>query len=181
MKKLTTRKFAYMALFIALVFVFSKIFQIPYTTPFGNTRFHLGNVLCILAGLILGPVHGGLSAGLGSALFDMTSPLYISSAPTTFINKFAMAWVAGWYFHKHTKASEKTRIILASVLGQVTYIILYLLKTFISNYYIMGLTKEAVMVEIVQKAGVSSINGIISVIVASILAPILLKNIKFDD
>lgn len=180
MKKLTTKKLTYIALFMALVYIFSRFFQIPYTTPFGNTRFHLGNVFCLLAGLILGPVHGGLAAGLGSALFDLFDPIYFTSAPTTFINKFAMAWVAGWFFYKKGKGSEKSRILLSSILGQVTYIILYLAKSFISNYFILKLSFEASMVEIVQKAGVSTINGIISVIIVSILAIPLLKNISFE-
>lgn len=179
MKKLTTKKLAYIGLFTALVYV-SNYLQIPFVTPFGNTRFHLGNVLCLLSGLILGPGFGGLAAGLGSALFDLFDPVYITSAPTTFINKFLLAAVAGWVFYKKDGEIQKSRILLGSILGQLTYIILYLGKTFIKNYYILGLTRQATMVEIAQKAGVSFTNGVISVIFASILAIPLLKAIKFE-
>ena len=44
----------------------------------------------------------------------------------------------------------------------------------------MGLSFEANMVEVVQKLGVSSINGIISVIVASIFAIAVAKRVKMD-
>ena len=179
MKKLTTKKLAYIGLFTALVFV-SNYLQIPFVTPFGNTRFHLGNVLCLLSGLILGPGFGGLAAGLGSALFDLFDPVYITSAPTTFINKFLLAAVAGWVFYKSKDEAKKSRIVLGSILGQLTYIILYLGKTFIKNFYILGLTRQAPMVEIAQKAGVSFTNGVISVIFASILAIPLLKASKFE-
>ena len=81
--KLTTKKMVYVALFTALVYIFSRFFQIPVLTPFGQTRFHLGNVFCLLAGILLGPGLGGLAAGLGSALFDLFDPVYFTSAPIT--------------------------------------------------------------------------------------------------
>ena len=37
----------------------------------------------------------GLAAGIGSALYDVLDPVYITSAPFTFVFKFLMAWVAG--------------------------------------------------------------------------------------
>ncbi|WP_296140888.1 ECF transporter S component [uncultured Anaerococcus sp.] len=179
MKNLTTKKLTYVGLFAALTFV-SNYLQIPFVTPFGNTRFHLGNVFCLLSGIILGPLYGGLAAGIGPTLFDLFDPVYFTSAPTTFINKFAMAAVAGYIFNKGFDRENKTRLILASILGQLTYIILYLGKTFIKNYYILNLTFEASMVELAQKAGVSLLNGLISVIFASIIAIPLLKAVKFE-
>lgn len=179
MKKLTTKKLTYVGLFAALTFV-SNYLQIPLVTPFGNTRFHLGNVFCLLSGIILGPLYGGLAAGIGPTLFDLFDPVYFTSAPTTFINKFAMAAIAGLVFNKRANRESKANIVLASILGQLTYIVLYLAKTFIKNYYILNLTYEASMVELVQKAGVSFTNGIISVIFASIIAIPLLKAVKFE-
>ena len=44
----------------------------------------------------------------------------------------------------------------------------------------MGLSFEANMVEVVQKLGVSSINGVISVIITAIFAMALLKRVKMD-
>ena len=179
MKNLTTKKLTYVGLFAALTFV-SNYLQIPFVTPFGNTRFHLGNVFCLLSGIILGPLYGGLAAGIGPTLFDLFDPVYFTSAPATFINKFAMAAVAGYIFNKGFDRENKTRLILASILGQLTYIILYLGKTFIKNYYILNLTFEASMVELAQKAGVSLLNGLISVIFASIIAIPLLKAVNFE-
>lgn len=179
MKNLTTKKLTYVGLFAALTFV-SNYLQIPIVTPLGNTRFHLGNVLCLLSGIVLGPLYGGLAAGIGPTLFDLFDPIYFTSAPTTFINKFAMAAVAGYIFNKKANRESKANIILASVLGQLTYIVLYLGKTFIKNYYILDLTRQASLVEVAQKAGVSSINGVISVIFASIIAIPLLKAVKFE-
>ena len=91
-----------------------------------------------------------------------------------------MGFVAGLVFHKVKIKNEKLRAALAGLCGQVTYIILYLLYTFIKNKIAMGLSFEANMVEVVQKLGVSSINGIISVIVASIFAIAVAKRVKMD-
>ena len=180
MKKLSTQKLVYMALFAALVYIFSRFFQIPIVTPLGQTRFHLGNVFCLLGGLLLGPVYGGIS-GVGSALFDLFDPVYFTSAPITFITKFAMAFVAGIIYKKRDKVVNTPKLVLASALGQITYVILYLGKTFIKNRMVLGLTMEATMAEVIQKGSVSMVNAVISVIVATILAIPLLKAVKFED
>ncbi|WP_394268710.1 ECF transporter S component [Anaerococcus nagyae] len=179
MKNLTTKRLAYIGLFAALAYL-SNYLQIPVVTPFGNTRFHLGNVFCLLSGIILGPLYGGLAAGIGTSMFDLFDPVYFTSAPTTFINKFAMAAVAGLILYKKKDDTSKSRIILSSILGQITYIILYLLKTFIKDYFILDLSGPATWVEVVQKGGVSLTNGLISVIFASILSIPLLKAVKFE-
>ncbi len=179
-KNLTTKKLVYVALFTALVYIFSRFFQIPVVTPFGQTRFHLGNVFCLLAGILMGPGFGGLAAGLGSALFDLFDPVYFTSAPITFVTKFALAFVAGAIYKKRNELVDKKRLVLAAILGQLTYVFLYLLKTYITNKFVMGFTNEAVMAELIPKAGVSLFNALISVIIAFILAMPLLKSVKFE-
>ena len=44
--------------------------------PLANeTRIHIGNSMCLLAGLLFGGVNGGLSSGIGGALYDLFNPL----------------------------------------------------------------------------------------------------------
>ncbi|MGO3017564.1 MAG: ECF transporter S component [Anaerococcus sp.] len=178
MNKLNTKKLTLLALFSALVFVFSAFLQIPIATPFGQTRFHLGNALCLMAGILMTPVSGGLASGLGSVIFDLTNPLYFSSAPFTFINKFAMGYVTGLIYHKSRKKNKKTMAI-AGALGQITYIILYLGKNFIKSRFLLDLSIQAAMTELVQKGSVSLFNGVISVIFAVILASVLKDKVKY--
>ena len=79
-QKISTRKIVLAALMAALTVVGSGLrVTIPVDIG-GNTAFHLGNIMCALSGLLLGPGLGGLAAGLGSAIYDMTNPLYISEA-----------------------------------------------------------------------------------------------------
>ncbi len=69
------------AVFAALVFV-SSMLSVPIPVAIGDvTRIHLGNIFCLLSGFVLGPVAGGLAAGLGSALYDVTNPAYITASP----------------------------------------------------------------------------------------------------
>ena len=88
-ERFTARKLAIVGLLSALVFV-SSWMQIEV----GPARFHLGNGFCALAGLLFGPLTGGLAAGFGSMLFDLTNPAYISGCLITFATKLVI-WL-GW-------------------------------------------------------------------------------------
>ena len=85
-QQLTILQIAMTGLMAALVFVSSMI-QIPIPLPVGNTRLHLGNVFCLLAGFLLGALRGGLAAGLGSFFFDLLNQQYLPSSPFTFVFK----------------------------------------------------------------------------------------------
>lgn len=57
----TVRRLVLVGLMAALVFVFTFIgFDIP--SPLGKAKLHLGNVMCLLSGLLFGPLTGGLAA-----------------------------------------------------------------------------------------------------------------------
>ena len=42
-----------------------------FRIPLGQSKVHFANSMCLLSGLLLGPVWGGMAAGLGSAIYDM--------------------------------------------------------------------------------------------------------------
>ena len=70
-----------------------------FRIPLGQSKVHFANAMCLLAGLLLGPVTGGLSAGLGSALYDVLFGGYdFLNAAITFVSKFAMAWVTAMIY-----------------------------------------------------------------------------------
>ena len=75
---ISTRRLVLAALLAALTVVGSALrITLPLEVA-GTTSFHLGNIMCALSGILLGPWLGGAAAGLGSAIYDMTNPLYIS-------------------------------------------------------------------------------------------------------
>lgn len=88
--KYSTRQIAFIGVMAAIVFV-SNYIQIKIPVGVNDmTRIHVANAFCLLAGIVLGPVQGGLAAGIGSALYDVLDPVYITSAPFTFVFKFLM-------------------------------------------------------------------------------------------
>ena len=95
-KLFTTKRLVLAAMLAALTTVgsYARI-VVPIDIGNGTTAFHLGNIMCALSGILLGPWLGGLAAGLGSAIFDMLNPLYISEAWITFLFKFAYGLAAG--------------------------------------------------------------------------------------
>ncbi|MBQ8826143.1 MAG: ECF transporter S component [Oscillospiraceae bacterium] len=125
------------------------------------TRIHLGNSMCLLAGLLFGSVNGGLASGIGAMLYDLFDPVYIVSAPYTFISKFAMGFTAGAL----RNSNEKARVFIAAVTGQIVYILLYLLKSFFT-IIILGGTVEAAWAAVGTNAITSVINGVLAVVIA---------------
>lgn len=164
MRKITTKDITCVGIMTAAVYVSSAFLQIPIPTAIGSTRLHMGNVMCLLSGLLLGPAPGGLAAGLGSMLFDLTTPAYAASAPFTFLFKFLMAWLCGKAAFGHLR-SAGLRPTAGAALGAFTYVLLYLGKSFVEHRLLLGLPLEAVLLTISQKAAVSVTNAVISVIV----------------
>ena len=87
------------ALFTAIVCVATYIVQIPMPATGGFVN--LGDCFVLTAGFVLGPVYGGIAAGLGSMLTDILAG-YPQYAPATFVIKALMAVV----FYYITKASR---------------------------------------------------------------------------
>ncbi len=164
-KRITLRKITLTGVMAALVYVSSMFLQIPIPTAVGQTRLHMGNVLCLLSGFLLGPLAGGLSAGIGSMLFDLASPAYVTSAPFTFFFKFMMACLCG-VISSGGQSRRKWRYITGAAAGSFLYILLYLSKNFIEHHYVAGLPLDAVWLTLSQKALVSGANGVISTAVA---------------
>jgi len=165
MKKITIKEIARIGIMAAAVYVASAFLQIPVPTAIDNTRLHMGNVMCLLAGMLLGPWQGGLAAGVGSMFFDLTNPAYIASAPFTFAFKFVMAWLCGKIISGNA-AHRKQRYILGGMAGAFAYVVLYLSKSFMEHRFVLGLPMEAVMLTVAQKAVVSGVNAIVACLVA---------------
>lgn len=165
MKKITTKEIACMGIMAAAVYVASAFLQVPIPTAIDNTRLHMGNVMCLLAGMLLGPVQGGLAAGIGSLFFDLTNPAYIASAPFTFVFKFVMAWICGKITFGYS-AHLRKRYVLGGMAGAFSYVVLYLSKSFVEHRFVLGLPSEAVVLTVAQKAVVSGVNAIVACVVA---------------
>ena len=175
---ISTKRLVLAALLAALTVVGSALrITLPLEIA-GTTSFHLGNIMCALSGILLGPWLGGLAAGLGSAIYDMTNPLYISEAWITFLFKGAYGLAAGLvaWGGKSKKNWNYGKAVVATITGAVTYAVLYLAKSYFYNgLLIKGLTPDAAMLTVIGKLPATTFNAVVAIIFAPILAEAIRK------
>ena len=167
----SVRSITLIGVLAACVFVLTKFISIPIPTPLGKTALSLGNSMCILASLLFGPLIGGLSAGIGNALVDLSDPEWASEFYITFINKFLMAYMAGLFMQKVKCLREEVRVWIAGLCGAVTYVVLHISKNII--FILLNTVKEAqnetILGILVTKLPVSLVNGVLAVICGALL------------
>lgn len=154
----------------ALVFALSSV-----SIQIGDiSRIHFGNIMCLLSGLLFGPFVGGIAAGFGSMLFDLSNPLYIAEFWITFLTKFAMGFAAGWLVrHMPEKMPTPARYGFSALGASTLYVALYLVKSAIIQYFVMGNAWDAVVPIVLTKAAISGLNALIAVAASMLLAPVL--------
>ena len=95
MKNSKVLKLAQTALFAALCYASFTFIQIKIPVPGGGaTSLHIGNAFCVLAALFLGGWRGGLAGAIGMSIADLLDPVYILSAPKTFVMKLCIGLIA---------------------------------------------------------------------------------------
>ena len=168
------------ALLAALVFCGSKLEIILPLSIGGNTRFHLGNIMCALSGILLGPWWGGLAAGLGSALYDCTSPLYIAEAPITFVTKGLYGLIAGLIFVAvFRRKATYPAMVASTTCAAVSYMVIYLAKTFFYNsMFLGGMTASAAWGAVVLKLPSTLFNGGVTIVLAPLLAVAVMRAMR---
>ena len=168
---LSTRRIVLTALLAALTVAGSAMrITLPLSIA-GTTSFHLGNIMCALSGILLGPWLGGLASGLGSAIYDMTNPLYISECWITFLMKGAYGIAAGLVAHSGSKKWGYGKASAASTTGAATYAVLYLAKSFFySGMLIQGLAPAAAGIVVLDKLPATIFNAAVAILCAPMLA-----------
>ncbi|HKM22495.1 MAG TPA: ECF transporter S component [Lachnospiraceae bacterium] len=183
MKKEKDTKFIVIsALMAAFACVATMVIKIP-TPTFGY--IHLGDALVLLCGIILGPLYGGLAAGIGSMLADLFSG-YASFAPATFVIKAGTALIAGFLFRElrrifsgHKSISRYTALMIAGAVAEFFMVIGY----FVYEIFLAMLAAGA-FTGTTFAAGVSSsatgipfniVQGFVGIVISLLLLPILEK------
>ena len=145
------RKLCMAALFAALCYVGFAFFQIKIPVGDDATSFHLGNVFCVLAALIIGGLWGGLAGAVGMTIGDLLDPVYITSAPKTFLLKLCIGLIAGLVAHKVFRISKdaqrKVPLPVATVIscaaGMGFNIVADPLVGYFYKMYVLGVPQEA--------------------------------------
>ena len=119
-------KISVSALFAALICVAVVVFQVPLPT---GGYFNFGDCFIIVAALCIGPLWGGLAAGVGAGLSDLILGFAVYS-PVTVVVKFLMAVVIFYIVKGVRKTGFKYDVVTvtaAAAAGEVVMIAGYFL------------------------------------------------------
>ncbi len=150
------------------------------TTFLKVTIFHFGNAACLLSGLLLGPTQGALAAAIGSFIFDILNPVYIASAPFTFVFKFIMVFVCGKIAYAHDRNGEDRYYNLCgAILGSLLYIILRATKALILNLVFLKMEQTTALLIVSKGIIVSLMNSTIAVVASVLLVSMIKSKMRF--
>ncbi len=181
-KKRDTKFIVTAALMAAFSCVATMVIKIP-TPTFGY--IHLGDALVLLCGIILGPLYGGLAAGIGSMLADLFSG-YASFAPATFVIKAGTALIAGFLFRELRRifsagksSSRYTALTIAGAIAEIFMVVGYFVYeiflamlasgTFTSTTFAAGVSSSATGIPF------NIVQAFVGIIISLLLLPILEK------
>ncbi|MBD5545535.1 MAG: ECF transporter S component [Lachnospiraceae bacterium] len=164
------------ALMAAFTCVATMSIQIP-TPTLGY--IHPGDCLVLLCGIILGPVAGSLSAGIGSMFADILSGYVIYAIPTLVI-KGVTALIAAIVFRKLKqvwKTKQTFLFVTAGILAEINMVFGYFLNKIIQTMFLAGAYNGETLAAGLASAaaGIFSncIQGTAGIILGALLLPIL--------
>lgn len=171
--RFTLYRIVIIGLMAAMVFVCTMFLGIRIPTPTGTTQLKTANAICLLTGLLFGGWTGGLAAGIGSTLFDLTYPEWAAGAWLTFIFFFAMGAICGGIAHAGGAAGKnKARNWVAAICGAVGYWLLYIGKSIVV-LCLGGSVFSAAFIATVPKMLTGGINAVFAIVVSNLLAALL--------
>lgn len=170
------------AAFAALTLLATSVLKIPTPTM---GYIHIGDTFVILSGIFLGPLLGGLAAGIGSGLSDLLGG-YPVWAPGTFVIKFLTAMVAAFVFKAFEKAaaSKNKKLFVAAVpisgvIGEIVMVIGYFFYNIIMMIFANGgasdVTFAAAAVESAAEIPFNLVQAAVGIVLSTILYPIIKK------
>lgn len=176
-KKTDTHTLVTAALFAALCYIGFTFFKFDIPVGTEKTAFHLGNVFCVLAALLLGGVWGGMAGAVGMTIADLTTA-YVTSAPKTFLLKLCIGLIVGFFSHQvfHIQQNTEKRrvplpvaVVLSSAAGMAFNIVADPVVGYFYKTYLLGVPQDAAKLWAKIGAVTTSVNAVIAVIVASAL------------
>ena len=173
--KISTQKIVFAALLAALCYIGFSYFRIDIPVGTEKTAFHLGNVFCVLAALLIGGFWGGMSGAIGMTIADLTTG-YVDSAPKTFILKLCIGLIAGFVAHKifHINNDEKRKLplpvvtTLSCIAGMAFNVVADPVVGYFYKTYVLGVPQEVASIWAKMGAVTTLVNAIVAVIVATI-------------
>ena len=170
-----TRKIVFASLMAALCYIGFALFRLDIPVGSEKTAFHLGNVFCVLAALLLGGFWGGMSGAVGMTIADLTSG-YVTSAPKTFLLKLCIGLVAGFVahriFHISKDGPRKTPMPVAAALSTTAGMAFNVVADPVVGYfyktYVLGVPQDVAAIWAKMGAVTTLVNALVAVIVATV-------------
>ncbi|MDD4112679.1 MAG: ECF transporter S component [Herbinix sp.] len=158
------KKFITAALFAALTCFATYIIRIPSPTGY----IHPGDSFVILSGIILGPIYGALSAGIGSMLADILAafPQY---AIASFIIKALVAIVCSFIYRKLKR--KLYTIVVTGIIGGIIVTLGY----FIVEYFMYGFGGALAGVPL------NAVQNVFGIVLSAMLFPLLSRVPQIQD
>lgn len=180
------QRLAQAGLLAALCYIGFTFFKFDIPVGPEKTAFHLGNVFCVLAALLLGGYWGGLAGAVGMTLADLTTS-YVTSAPKTFLLKLCIGLIVGFVAHTLFRLSQTHKpkyilgvTILSCFCGMFFNVIADPLVGYFYKTYLLGVPQDISSALAKIATITTSVNAVVAVIFASIfyvtLRPALKKS-----
>ncbi len=196
-KKNPALMIAKVGIMAALCYLAFTFVQIKISTGADFTSFHLGNTFCVLAALLFGGLPGGIAGAIGMTIGDLLDPVYITSAPKTFILKLCIGLITGLVAHRIGKitlrdsdgqSQQPKHVLLWTVLGSSAGMLFNVIAEPVLSYfykrYILGVDAEASAILAKFQSLTTFVNAILTVIIAvalyTALRPALIRTGLFD-
>ena len=107
MKKTKILNITFIALFAALSYISLMLFFFPFAGMF----IHFGNLIVVVAALLVGGWQGGLAGSIGMGLYDLLNG-HADSSPKTFLLKFLIGLTVGLVYNYFKNSKRNTNIAL---------------------------------------------------------------------
>ncbi len=174
-KKVEVRTLTLAALFTALCYVGFTYCKIDIPVGAEKTAFHLGNVFCVLAALLMGGFWGGMAGAVGMTLADLTTA-YVTSAPKTFLLKLCIGLIVGALAHKvFALSKEKQRKLplpvataISCIGGMAFNMVADPVLGYFYKMYVLGVPQQAANIWAKMGAVTTAVNAVIAVIAATV-------------
>ena len=125
------------AVMVAFVFVVTYFLSVPIPGLGGQAVFDAGDIAIFISSLTFGPIVGGISGGVGSALSDAAYGSYY--APFTLVVKGLEGFLAGYFASRWVKRGE----LFGWFFGSLAMVLGYFLTNWVFIGLVFGASSDA--------------------------------------
>lgn len=165
------------AIMAALCFVSFAFLSIKLPLPGGEAvSLHIANGVVVVAALLLGGRLGGLAGAVGLSIADLLDPVYVTTAPKTFLLKLCIGLISGYVAHRIGRidgATDRGHVfkwtVIAGACGLGFNVIADPVFGYFYKMYVLGQPQQVASIVAKWSSGVTLINAVVSLVLATIV------------